>query len=73
MYVTNDCTKSPYGHNILSLTSAEHILKIEQCCNLVKTQEEGIKWCEDFKMKWDTGSNDLVSEVRDKKLNEILS
>jgi hypothetical protein len=73
MYVTNDCTKSPYGHNILSLTGAEHILKIEQYCNVVKTQEEGIKWCEDFKMKWDTGSNDLVSEVRDKKLNEILS
>lgn len=37
-----------------------------------KTPEEGVKWCENFKMKWETGSNDLVSEVRDKKLNEIL-
>ncbi len=23
-------------------------------------------------MKWETGSNDLISEQRDKKLNEIL-
>jgi hypothetical protein len=67
MYVTNDCTKCPYNHNVASLTS------IESYCNVLKTQEEGIKWCEDFKMKWETGSNDLVSEVRDKKLNEILS
>jgi hypothetical protein len=58
MILTNDCTKSPYGQNNSSISS------IEQCCNLVKTQEEGIKWCEDFKMKWDTGSNDLVSEVK---------
>lgn len=38
----------------------------------IKTQEEGIKWSEEFKMKWESGSNDLLSEVRDKKLNEIL-
>ena len=38
----------------------------------VKTKEEGIKWIDEFKMKWETGSNDLVSEQRDKKLNEIL-
>ena len=67
MYMTNDCTKLPYSHSVASLGA------INQSCNVVKTVEEAIKWCEDFKMKWDTGSNDLVSEVRDKKLNEILS
>ena len=67
MYITNDCSKISYSHTVASVTT------INQYCNLIKTQEEGIKWCDDFKMKWDTGSNDLVSEVRDKKLNEILS
>jgi hypothetical protein len=27
---------------------------------------------EDFKMKWETGSNDLLPEIRDKKIEEIL-
>ena len=38
----------------------------------LKTLEEGVKWSEEFKMKWESGSNDLLSEVRDKKLDEIL-
>jgi hypothetical protein len=38
----------------------------------LKTAEEGIKWAEEFKMKWESGSNDILSEVRDKKLDEIL-
>ena len=38
----------------------------------IKTPEEGLKWSEEFKMKWESGSNDLLSEVRDKKLDEIL-
>lgn len=39
----------------------------------LKTAEEGLKWAEEFKMKWESGSNDLLSEVRDKKLDEILN
>ena len=45
---------------------------IGQCCKEVKTIEEGEKFISEFKMKWETGSNDLISEQRDKKLNEIL-
>lgn len=39
---------------------------------LVQTFEEGRKFCDEFKMKWETGSNNTTSEQRDKKLEEIL-
>ena len=65
-YMTNDCSKSPSSSCYANSTNMAYAYTC-------KTPEEGLKWCEDFKMKWETGSNDLISEVRDKKLNEILN
>lgn len=33
----------------------------------LKNQKEGIEFIQDFKIKWETGSNDSKSELRDKK------
>lgn len=33
---------------------------------------EGEKYCQEFKMKWDSGSNNTTAEQRDKKLDELL-
>jgi hypothetical protein len=43
-----------------------------RCGKEFKTQEEGVEFIEDFKVKWETCSNTTVSEKRDKKLNELL-
>ena len=37
-----------------------------------KTKEEGIKFIQDYKIKWETGSNNTTEEVRDQKLDELL-
>lgn len=36
------------------------------------TVEEGEKFCKDFILKWESGSNNNQQEKRDKKINEIL-
>jgi hypothetical protein len=38
-----------------------------------QTKEEGIKYLKDFKIKWETGSNDTLTEIRDKKINDIIN
>lgn len=63
MYLTTELCKS---NSVMSPST------ITQSCKEVKTIEEGDKLILEFKMKWETGSNDLISEQRDKKLNEIL-
>lgn len=68
VYLTDEVCKFSGGIN----TSLATINSIQIYGREIKTQEEGIKWSEEFKMKWESGSNDLLSEVRDKKLNEIL-
>ncbi len=37
-----------------------------------KTKEEGYKFIQDYKIKWETGSNNTTEEVRDRKLDELL-
>lgn len=34
--------------------------------------EEGRKFIDEYKCKWETGSNDTTQEIRDKKIGEIL-
>ena len=66
-YMTNDiCTisSSYYEATINNISSSGRKLQ---------SMEEGLKWAEDFKVKWETGSNDTIAEKRDQKLNEILS
>ncbi len=67
--ITCDVCKLSGGQEVASAT----IGSIQVYGRPLKTPEEGIKWAEEFKMKWESGSNDLLSEVRDKKLEEILN
>ena len=59
----------------LSSSSQDQIYCLENVLKygrLVQTFEEGRKFCDEFKMKWETGSNNTTSEQRDKKIEEIL-
>ena len=37
-----------------------------------KTKEEGYLFIQEYKTKWETGSNNTTEEVRDQKLDELL-
>ncbi len=37
-----------------------------------KTTEEAKKFISDYKIKWETGSNNTTQEIREKKLDDIL-
>lgn len=39
---------------------------------IVQTAQDGEKFCNDFKVKWESGSNNTTAEIRDKKLDELL-
>ena len=45
---------------------------IESHSKSVQSIEEGKKICEEYKSKWETGSNDTLQHKRDEKLTEIL-
>jgi hypothetical protein len=66
LYLTDDIRTTNNSQSYMCVSS------ITSCGKKVNSSEEGLKFIEEFKMKWETGSNDLLSEVRDKKLNEIL-
>lgn len=36
------------------------------------TKEEGIQFIQEYKIKWETGSNSTTQEVRDQKIDDIL-
>jgi hypothetical protein len=36
------------------------------------TIEDGRKFIEEYKVKWETGSNNTTQEIRDKKIDELL-
>ena len=46
------------------------IKRFGKICNTV---DEGKQYLEAFKMKWDSGYNNTSSEMRDKKLDELLN
>jgi hypothetical protein len=37
-----------------------------------ETKEDGIKFIQEYKIKWETGSNNTIQEVREQKLDELL-
>lgn len=37
------------------------------------TKEDAIEFLKDFKIKWETGSNNTTSEIRDKKIDDIIN
>jgi hypothetical protein len=45
---------------------------IEKHAKEISSVDDGKKICDEFKMKWITGSNDTIQHIRDEKLNEIL-
>jgi predicted DNA-binding protein YlxM (UPF0122 family) len=45
---------------------------IEGCGKQVTNKEEGVKFIQEYKIKWETGSNNTTEEIRDKKLDDIL-
>lgn len=57
--LTNDLCSINYGENIdfSSVRSGKSF----------KTKEECLEFIKDFKIKWETGSNDSRVEIRDKK------
>ena len=36
------------------------------------TMEDGRKFIEEYKVKWETGSNNTTQQIRDKKIDELL-
>ena len=36
------------------------------------TKEEGVQFIQEYKIKWETGSNNTTQEVRDQKIDDIL-
>lgn len=67
------------SNNNVKLTSEWHSFQvdgthenIEKYSRVVTSVEEGRKMCDEYKLKWTTGSNDTVQEIREEKLNEIL-
>jgi hypothetical protein len=45
---------------------------VQRCGKEFKTKEEGIQYINEFKIKWETGSNTTIEEKRDQKLKDIL-
>lgn len=37
-----------------------------------KSIQSGKEYCDEFKMKWETGSNDTKQELRDQKIKSVL-
>ncbi len=67
------------SNNNLKLTSEWHSYQLEatyeqiqKYSKTVSSIDEGRKMCDEYKLKWTTGSNDTVQEIREEKLNEIL-
>ena len=65
IYITDDVCSCSYTQE----ASYDNIKKYGKTCNTV---DEGKQYLEAFKMKWDSGSNNTTSEMRDKKLDELL-
>jgi hypothetical protein len=70
VHITDDIGKLPTQGGRTYTTATTNSISIYG--RKLKTLDEGVKWAEEFKMKWESGSNDILSEVRDKKLDEIL-
>jgi hypothetical protein len=65
LYLTDDVCTCAYTQE----ANYDSIRKFGKTCITV---EEGKQYLEMFKMKWDSGSNNTTSEMRDKKLDELL-
>lgn len=74
-YYKNSSGDSILTGDICSLNypiDANHT-SIEKCGKPCNTVDEGKQYLETFKMKWDSGYNNTTSEMRDKKIDDILN
>ena len=60
---------TPDWHTFYSDLNVESVIKHS---DKVQSMEEGVKICEEFVEKWNSGSNDVLSKRRDDKINTIL-
>lgn len=58
--------------DICSRRSTATYESIESYGKQVTNKEEGVKFIEEYKIKWETGSNNTTEEIRDKKIDDIL-
>lgn len=61
--LTNDLCSSTSNLDVYNVKSGKYF----------KTKEEGIQFIKEFKIKWETGSNDTLSEMRDRKIDDIIN
>ena len=66
MELTDDICSTPYSFYEATYES------IRKFGKQVQTVQDGEKYCIEFKMKWESGSNNTTVEMRDKKLDELL-
>ena len=66
MILTDDISYLPYSTYEATYES------IRKFGKSVQTVQDGEKYCQEFKMKWESGSNNTTAEMRDKKLDELL-
>lgn len=69
MKLTTDLSKN--SNNMMSVMSAD-ISNVRSFFRKFETQHEADVFLKDFKLKWETASNNTTQVVRDEKLKEIL-
>jgi hypothetical protein len=57
---------------ICGYSSSASYETVEKQGKKFNTKEEGIKFIQEYKIKWETGSNNTTEEIRDQKLDELL-
>jgi hypothetical protein len=65
--ITNDLKDGGYETPINTLT----IDSIKRYGIKFDSQDDAKKYILDFEMKWESGSNNTIQEIRDKKLKEL--
>ncbi len=45
---------------------------VDSNCREIDSVESGITFIQEYKIKWETGSNDVKSKIRDEKISNIL-
>jgi hypothetical protein len=71
-YVTDPQGNMKLTEDICGRTTSASYDTIEAFGKQVANKEEGVKFIEEYKCKWETGSNETTQEMRDKKIGEIL-
>jgi hypothetical protein len=71
-YVTDPQSNMKLTEDICGRTTSASYDTIEAFGKQVNNKEEGVKFIEEYKCKWETGLNETTQEMRDKKIGEIL-